>query len=158
MKRILPDRPLTRAEIKARHLAKRPPRVAAYRAENREKLAAQQRERAAKNREGEKARVIAWQQKHPEKYAAALEASRQKKLDAQERKAGYARPDLCEVCEQAPKDGKRLAFDHCHAQGHFRGWLCSRCNLALGLVKDDPALLKKLADYLYGDMLKERAA
>lgn len=154
MRRIIPDRPLTPKERKARHLAKCPPRVAAYRAENREKLAAQQRARSALNREGEKARVVEWQQKHPERYKAAQEVHRARKMDAQERTAGYARPDLCEICDEAPK--KRLAFDHCHAEGHFRGWLCSRCNLALGLVKDDPALLKKLADYLHADMLKER--
>jgi hypothetical protein len=157
MRRILPDRPLTKAEIKARYLAKKPPRVAEYRAENREKLAAQQRERAAKNREGELQRVIDWQQKHPERYKAAQDAVKARKWDAQERKAGYARPDACEVCDEAPQ-GRKLAFDHCHANGHFRGWLCHRCNLALGLMRDDPTLLKKLADYLYGDMLKERVA
>jgi hypothetical protein len=158
MRSVHPGRPLTRKESKARYFAKNPTRPAEYRAENKDKLAAQQRARSALNREGEKARVVEWQQKYPERYKAAQEANRARKMDAQERKAGRARPDTCEICDEAPKDGKRLAFDHCHAQGHFRGWLCLRCNLALGLAKDDPTLLKKLADYLYADMLAERVA
>jgi hypothetical protein len=30
----------------------------------------------------------------------------------------------------------------------IRGLLCVNCNLALGQLKDDPALLRKAADYL----------
>jgi len=39
-------------------------------------------------------------------------------------------------------------FDHCHDKGHFRGWICDRCNKTLGLVYDDIDLLKKLISYL----------
>lgn len=41
-----------------------------------------------------------------------------------------------------------IAFDHCHTHGHFRGWLCDRCNTTLGAVQDKPDLLRKMADYL----------
>jgi hypothetical protein len=58
--------------------------------------------------------------------------------------AGRAQPVCCEVC------GKRgrIVFDHDHATGKFRGWLCNHCNLSIGHALDDPALLRRLAEYL----------
>jgi hypothetical protein len=50
----------------------------------------------------------------------------------------------CEVCSQRCK----TVWDHCHRTGKFRGWLCSPCNTALGMVYDNPATLRALADYL----------
>lgn len=63
-----------------------------------------------------------------------------------EMSAGRPRPLLCEVCERPSSKG--VCFDHDHKTKLFRGWLCHRCNSALGLLDDNPALLKKLADYL----------
>lgn len=62
-----------------------------------------------------------------------------------ERQAGRPRPANCELCDRP--DGQ-LVFDHCHARGSFRGWICRRCNNALGLAGDNPALLRAMADYL----------
>jgi hypothetical protein len=61
--------------------------------------------------------------------------------------AGRPKPEHCELCGGLP-DKKGIVWDHDHASGEFRGWLCGRCNLVLGKVKDDPELLRKLADYL----------
>ena len=38
--------------------------------------------------------------------------------------------------------------DHCHTNGHVRGLLCRHCNTALGLLQDDPKILRKAAQYL----------
>src|SRR6188768_2686937 len=38
--------------------------------------------------------------------------------------AGRPRPTVCELCG----DEGKTVFDHCHQRGHFRGWLCDRCN------------------------------
>lgn len=43
---------------------------------------------------------------------------------------------------------ERLVVDHCHNTGLVRGLLCHNCNRALGLLKDDPALMRRLADYV----------
>ena len=59
----------------------------------------------------------------------------------------WPEPDKCEVCGNK-HNTRALHLDHDHATGKFRGWLCNGCNSALGHVKDDPAVLRKLADYL----------
>jgi hypothetical protein len=41
-----------------------------------------------------------------------------------------------------------LAVDHCHRTGVVRGLLCFNCNIAIGKLKDDAALLRKAADYV----------
>jgi hypothetical protein len=72
-------------------------------------------------------------------------------------------PDVCEVCSKPPitklKSGKTwpLCLDHSHTTGKFRGWLCSKCNSALGMANDDIFILKKLATYLENFQLKEVA-
>lgn len=58
--------------------------------------------------------------------------------------AGRPRPNVCEVCGR----GGKICWDHDHATGKFRGWLCSSCNLTLGKMDDNPDFLYKLAKYL----------
>ena len=38
--------------------------------------------------------------------------------------------------------------DHCHKSGNIRDGLCQRCNAAIGLFGDDPALMLKAISYL----------
>ena len=40
-----------------------------------------------------------------------------------------------------------LAVDHDHSTGRRRGLLCMRCNRALGLLGDDPAIIHRLLTY-----------
>jgi hypothetical protein len=53
-------------------------------------------------------------------------------------------PAHCECC------GKRVktCLDHCHETGKFRGWLCFRCNTAIGKLGDNLAGLMKAVRYL----------
>ena len=51
---------------------------------------------------------------------------------------------ICELCG----GNTRIAYDHSHKTGKFRGWLCMKCNTALGLVNDDIELLKRMIAYL----------
>ncbi len=42
----------------------------------------------------------------------------------------------------------KLCMDHDRETGIFRGWICGRCNKALGLFKDSKEVLMKAALYL----------
>lgn len=55
---------------------------------------------------------------------------------------------------------RALSIDHDHETGAVRGLLCYRCNNALGLYQDDPALLERAASYLrsHSENNKEAAA
>ncbi len=44
-----------------------------------------------------------------------------------------------------------LHIDHHHLCGGVRGLLCSRCNTAIGLMSEDPDILKKAIKYLKGN-------
>ena len=55
---------------------------------------------------------------------------------------------VCAACKQPPLPGKVLAVDHCHKTGKVRGLLHQQCNTALGMVKEDPAILDGLISYL----------
>lgn len=54
----------------------------------------------------------------------------------------------CGACGGEDPLGANWATDHCHKTGKVRGILCSRCNLALGMAKDNPKTLRALAEYL----------
>lgn len=55
---------------------------------------------------------------------------------------------LCAICKRPPRAGTGLVLDHCHDSGKLRGLLCSSCNLAIGLLQDDPDQLDAAAQYL----------
>lgn len=63
---------------------------------------------------------------------------------------------VCKLCKRPEtkimnrKDGKphNLAVDHDHQTGRIRGLLCASCNTAIGHLREDPALLKRIIVYL----------
>lgn len=61
----------------------------------------------------------------------------------------------CEVCGVILK---QRFWDHDHATGDFRGWLCNGCNAALGFARDNPATLRALATYLERHFINEKLA
>lgn len=64
-------------------------------------------------------------------------------------KAGRKQPDQCEICGVFARDFKRgLCYDHDHISGEFRGWICTRCNTTLGLVKENTETLMALIEYI----------
>lgn len=58
---------------------------------------------------------------------------------------------LCAICRLSPVGrgkGDVLVVDHCHKAGHVRSLLCGNCNIAIGLLLDDPAIVDAAAAYL----------
>ena len=54
----------------------------------------------------------------------------------------------CGSTHSKRKGHRRLVVDHDHVTGEVRGLLCHPCNVALGLLYDDPQLIRTLADYV----------
>jgi|688.fasta_scaffold862288_2 hypothetical protein len=46
------------------------------------------------------------------------------------------------------KAGRIWSLDHDHNNGKFRGWICNKCNLALGNMNDDLEYARRLVKYL----------
>lgn len=60
---------------------------------------------------------------------------------------------VCKICKKPEttiiKNARiSLSVDHCHKTGKVRGLLCRHCNNAIGLLWDDPKLLKSALKYL----------
>jgi len=75
---------------------------------------------------------------------ARVERIKTQKLLEQEKLAGRKKPLNCEICGS----NKKICFDHDHETGKFRGWICGRCNTALGLVDDNTEVLEKMIKYI----------
>jgi hypothetical protein len=93
--------------------------------------------------------------KTAEQQAAALERQRgrgRKQRGADPDSTTRPRPAACESCGRPPSTVRGgdavLVWDHNPATGLFRGWLCGRCNTALGLLDEDASLIEALAVYL----------
>lgn len=85
------------------------------------------------NREANAERYRMYYRRHARKRQGHAEVT-------DERKVGP-----CEVCGD---HSDPLRLDHDHATGKRRGWLCSNCNVALGMLKDDPTRIEQLLVYL----------
>jgi len=59
-----------------------------------------------------------------------------------------AQDGKCSICGRIPE--KRLAVDHCHISGRIRGLLCYACNSAIGLMGDDPDMIRRASAYVEG--------
>ena len=60
---------------------------------------------------------------------------------------------VCAICKQEETSTfrgtvRQLALDHNHNTQEIRGLLCGRCNRVLGMVKEDPQVLRGRLDYI----------
>lgn len=55
----------------------------------------------------------------------------------------------CAICKKEQNlCSRRFAVDHCHTTGKVRSLLCSNCNTALGLLKEDVVIVSSLLEYI----------
>jgi hypothetical protein len=118
------------------------------------------------NRESEIARVRAWQKAHPERLKAWREKNRDRRLEQLReihlrKKFGLtvkefsrmleSQGGVCALCKAPPTPGISLHVDHDHGTGEVRGLLCVRCNNAIGLLRENPDLMRRAARYVTAD-------
>ena len=96
-----------------------------------------QREYYARNK-------LKFQEKAKRNYAKFVEYRREWRLKKKEGKAGYKMPERCEICGESGK----IVFDHNHNTGEFRGWICGKCNVAIGMIDENIEKLLKIKKYL----------
>ncbi|API52857.1 hypothetical protein BMW22_15640 [Rhizobium leguminosarum] len=107
------------------------------------------REWNAKNLDKVRDRHRTYKRKNPEKFRDSQLRTNfgisSRKYDEMLAEQG----EKCAACRTPqPQLKRRLAVDHCHSSGQVRGLLCSNCNTALGLTRDDPLILEGLISYL----------
>jgi len=100
-----------------------------YRKKNHDKVRASEAKTYAKNKEK-------YNRRCRDKKYGLKEGEFERLLEEQNRR--------CATCFEEVK----LVVDHDNETGEVRGLICSECNLALGLVKDDVATLLRMVGYL----------
>jgi len=96
----------------------------------------------------------AWKRRNAEHKRAYARAYFHSLSDAKKREylglpePSRPRPEACENCGRVATAARKLALDHCHATGKFRGWLCTKCNTGIGSLGDSIDGLKKALNYL----------
>jgi hypothetical protein len=122
--------------------------VKKWREENREDLAISKKKYYEDNKE---ATAIYMKKYRNENKEAKWESSikRNYGIDASDYEEMMVKQEgKCSICKEVCSSNKRLSVDHCHLTGKVRGLLCSKCNTAIGLLKDDVALLSTATEYL----------
>jgi len=139
-------------------------KVKQWRINNLEKAKAIQLASRLRNPEASRARAKKWHYDNKEKHLAYMAVRRRVYADQilsgklkstfgitlSEYNALLAKQNGgCAICNKtAEQNKKRLAVDHCHKSNKIRGLLCSACNQAIGLFKDQIVLMKSAIKYI----------
>ena len=101
-------------------------------------------------RNRERAREITrrWREANREKTRENTRRSRKLRLDRMYQPSRPC-PAFCEVCG-GPPSGRwgKLHLDHDHTTDKFRGWLCSQCNVGIGMFDNSIERLRNTIHYL----------
>jgi hypothetical protein len=108
--------------------------------------AADRRRRYASNGRAHIERARAWNIKNPDRQ---LKNTLKRKYDLsieQFQAMVRGQSSRCAICGEETK----LVVDHCHQTMRVRGLLCHKCNVAIGLLRDNPDLMQSAARYILG--------
>ena len=116
--------------------------------QNRDRVNKNARRRRMENPDKYRDKANRWRQKSPEKVKKyTLMASYG--MTAEEYYQLFDKQEgLCLICLAPEKENRLLSVDHCHYTGKIRGLLCKKCNTGIGMLQDDPELLKRALAYL----------
>jgi hypothetical protein len=115
-----------------------------YQRKNRARISAQKRLYTAKNKTAFNKKCRDWHHANPEK----VKANALRKYGMTLREFEYwlfSQKGLCAICELPMK---RVTVDHSHKSGRVRGLLCSTCNTGIGMLRDNPDVMRKAATYV----------
>ena len=58
--------------------------------------------------------------------------------------------NMCAICKKKFGEAKVSMphVDHCHKTGKIRDLLCSKCNVALGCIDEDPKIASNIIKYI----------
>lgn len=103
----------------------------------------------ARHGDARRAASLATYYKNPEK-ARAGQLKRMYGLTPEAWDGMFAKQaGTCAICSDDLRRGTGgAAVDHCHKTGRVRALLCAPCNTAIGLLKEDPAVLDAAKAYL----------
>jgi hypothetical protein len=112
-----------------------------------------QREYNKKNRKRINESQKEWVKKNPDKRKAI-----QRRADFKAKygitpevydKMLVSQKHLCAIClEHQSKFKLSFAVDHCHETGKVRALLCTNCNTALGLIKENHQTMQRVISYV----------
>jgi hypothetical protein len=95
-----------------------------------------------------KAESKRYRQKYPDKVKASLLKSRYGITVENYNQMLVSQDGVCSICKGINSNGKPLFIDHNHETGKVRELLCTTCNSAIGLLKENPFLALEVARYL----------
>lgn len=95
-----------------------------------------------------KLRSKAWYEANKSKVRPAWRAARYAMTPAEVEALLAKQGGRCAICGADDPGPRGFVVDHDHATGRVRGMLCVKCNTGIGLLRDDPALLRRALEYL----------
>lgn len=132
-----------------KRLAYQKEKVKEWRASNPEKRNEQKQRHYLKNKEKIDQRAKDWYNNNKDRYRNRS-MLRKYGIDLFQynlmRELQQYRCAICGQGEESLKNG--LVVDHCHKTGKVRKLLCTTCNTALGMFKENPMILQSAVEYI----------
>ena len=125
-------------------------RSRAWEAKNKEAIKRAHKKWRDNNPEKDKAAKIAWRKNNPHKVTELARAHRFRRYgitEAQYHEMLEAQGYSCAICEFFYNEDE-LHIDHDHTTKQVRAILCRGCNVALGAIKENVDVLKRMIHYI----------
>lgn len=95
--------------------------------------------------------LVCFRERNKEAAKKARRKKKEKKFGISEEVARTEEGN-CRICG----DRSALVLDHCHKTETFRGFLCGKCNLGIGFLKDSPSAAASAWFYLVAHRIKTK--